>query len=90
MVTTITETLKALRVLADSALVGALSNLTDPERFAMATELYRLADAVMSGASPARTLGTMQAAQRRAAWLITWLEQDGAPMEAEPHPTAKP
>jgi len=69
------ETARALRMLAEQALAGNPLNLTESEKVSIATELYRLADAILSSPTTARDLEARQQAQRRAAWLMRWLER---------------
>jgi hypothetical protein len=69
------ETARALRMLAEQALSGNPLNLTESEKVSIATELYRLADAILSSPTTARDLEARQQAQRRAAWLMRWLER---------------
>ncbi|MEY4982672.1 MAG: hypothetical protein RIR62_938 [Pseudomonadota bacterium] len=71
------ETLRALRHLTENA--GDALNLTEAERAAIAAELYRLADIILSGPTTAQTLGAVHHAQRRAAWLMRWLERAVTP-----------
>jgi hypothetical protein len=69
------ETARALRLLAEQALSGNPLNLTETEKISIATELYRLADAILSSPTTARDLEARQQAQRRAAWLMRWVER---------------
>lgn len=73
------QTAKALQALAERALDGAPLNLSESEKVVIATEPYRLADAILSGPTTARDLESNQQAQRRAAWLLRWLERAMTP-----------
>lgn len=69
-----------LRRLALRAMNDGLLNLTDSERIEVATELYRLADAVTVQPVTQGDIDAQKQAIRRVAWLTKWLER------ATPHP----
>ncbi|ESW60553.1 MAG: hypothetical protein Q27BPR15_11345 [Rhodobacter sp. CACIA14H1] len=73
------ETAKSLRALAQRTIDGVPLNLSEAEKVSIATELYRLADAILSSPTTARDLEAQQQAQRRAAWLTRWLERAMCP-----------
>ncbi len=68
-------TVEALRALTEKASDGSPLNLTEAEKVVVAAELYRLADAILGSPTTARDLDSAQQAQRRAAWLMRWLER---------------
>jgi hypothetical protein len=69
------KTAQALRALTEKASDGSPLNLTEAEKVVVAAELYRLADAILGSPTTARDLDSVQQAQRRAAWLMRWLER---------------
>jgi len=90
METPANETANALRALAEKALAGSPLNLTESEKVSIASELYRLADAILSSPTTARDLEAHQQAQRRAAWLMRWLERAMTPPVRDDETPDKP
>ena len=84
------DTARAPPLLAEQALAGNPLNLTEAEKVSIATELYRLADAILSSPTTARDLEAHQQAQRRAAWLMRWLERAMTRPEPDDEDTDKP
>ena len=66
---------ETLRRLAARAIEPNTLNLTKEERIAVATELYRLADAVTAGPATQGDTEARQQALRRVAWLTHWLQR---------------
>ena len=66
---------EAIRTFAASTVSGSISHLSESERIAIATELFRLADAICATPqTPADVLARKQAI-RRVEWLRSWLQQ---------------
>lgn len=64
-----------LHRLAQRAMEDGLLNLTAAERQDVATELYRLADAVTVDPVTQGDAEAKRQAMRRVAWLTNWLER---------------
>jgi hypothetical protein len=64
-----------LRRLAQRAMEDGLMNLTEAERIDVATELYRLADAITVEPVTQGDIDARRQAIRRVAWLTKWLER---------------
>lgn len=64
----------AIRTFASSAITGCRLNLSEDERVAVATELYRLADAIAAKPRTHADALARQQAIRRVQWLKTWLK----------------
>jgi len=72
-----------LRRLALRAMDDGLLNLTTAERTDVATELYRLADAITVNPVTQGDIDAKHQAIRRVAWLTKWLERAAqAPAQA--------
>lgn len=72
-----------LRRLALRAMDDGLLNLTATERTDVATELYRLADAITVNPVTQGDIDAKHQAIRRVAWLTKWLERAAqAPAQA--------
>ncbi|WP_434618377.1 hypothetical protein [Tabrizicola sp. M-4] len=65
----------AIRSAAASAVAGCKLNLSDPDRIAIATELYRLADAIAAKPRTQTDAVARQQAIRRVQWLKSWLKR---------------
>lgn len=73
-----------LRRLALRAMDDGLLNLTATERTDVATELYRLADAITVNPVTQGDIDAKHQAIRRVAWLTKWLERAAqAPAQAQ-------
>lgn len=75
MIHTTDATPDLLRRLAVRAMDDGLLNLTDAERIEVATELYRLADAITVEPVTQGDIEAQKQAIRRVAWLTKWLER---------------
>lgn len=64
-----------LRDLAARAMDANALNLTEEERIAIATELYRLADAITATPATSGDVEAKRQALRRVAWLTQWLQR---------------
>ncbi len=64
-----------LRRLALRAMDDGLLNLSESERIEVATELYRLADAITVEPVTQGDIDAQRQAIRRVAWLTKWLER---------------
>ncbi len=64
-----------LRRLALRAMDDGLLNLSEVERVEVATELYRLADAITVEPVTRGDIDAQKQAIRRVAWLTKWLER---------------
>lgn len=74
-----------LRRLAASAIAPNRLNLTEDERIAVATELYRLADAITIQPVTQGDIEAKRQALRRVAWLTQWLQRALHPPEQDAH-----
>jgi hypothetical protein len=66
---------ETLRRLAARAIEPNALNLTEEERIAVATELYRLADAITAEPTTPGDKEAKQQALRRVAWLTQWMQR---------------
>ncbi|NBE07646.1 hypothetical protein [Paragemmobacter ruber] len=64
-----------LRRLAQRTIEDGLMNLTEAERIDVATELYRLADAITVEPVTQGDIEARRQAIRRVDWLIRWLDR---------------
>lgn len=69
------DTPDVLRRLAQRTLEDGLMNLTEAERVEVASELYRLADAVTVEPITQGDIEARRQAIRRVDWLIKWLDR---------------
>lgn len=76
---------ETLRRLAASAIEPNHLNLTEAERIAVATELYRLADAITIEPVTQGDVEAKRQALRRVAWLTQWLDRALHPTAEERH-----
>lgn len=66
---------ETLRRLAARTIEPNTLNLTEEERIAVATELYRLADAVTAEPVTQGDIEAKRQALRRVSWLTHWLQR---------------
>lgn len=76
---------ETLRRLAASAIEPNRLNLTEDERIAVATELYRLADAITIEPVTQGDIDAKRQALRRVAWLTQWLQRALLPPGQDGH-----
>lgn len=78
----------AIRSYASVTLNGCTLNLSQEERVAVATELYRLADAIAAKPLTHADALARQQAIRRVQWLKTWLKRAEALPDVRDKPVA--
>lgn len=66
---------ETLRRLAARTIEPNSLNLTEDERIAVASELYRLADAITAHPATPGDIEAKRQALRRVAWLTQWLQR---------------